>query len=158
VNTQTTLLRQLEAYIQEEIGAQQRLLALLGSQERALVAGVPAEIAAATQKLERELHALPQRARRRSELLDALAKTWNVAPRALTLASVIERVGDDGDRLRRQRSELRNCAGQVARATRRNAFNARAQERVNGEMLQAVLAAGSNAPLATSGALVDAEA
>jgi hypothetical protein len=134
------------------------MLTLLAAQEHALVSGVSEQIVAATRELEREQRSVPQRAMRRDEVLAALAARWNVAPRTLSLASVVERAGDDGERLGRQRAELRELVAKVARLTRRNAFNARVQESVNAEILQTVLNLSGVESVAAGGALVDAEA
>lgn len=150
----TTLLRQLESYAQEELGAQIRALELLEAQERALIDGDASRIESATRALERDLQSVPARARRRDDALAQLARLWELAPKTLTLASVAERAGDEGERLRRQRAELRDVLAKVARLTRRNTLRARVHERLNADVLQTVLAVD---PGSTLGALIDAE-
>jgi hypothetical protein len=152
------LLRQLEAYVQEEIGAQGRTLVLLAAQEEALRTGEPRKIAAATLHLEHELQSIPARTRRRTQLLDGLARTWNAAAGALTLSSVVERAAGEGERLGRQRTELRELVAKVTRQTRRIAATARFHGRFTTEVLQTLLAIDGAAPIEAGGVLVDAEA
>ena len=152
------LLRQLEAYVQEEIGAQGRTLVALAAQEEALRTGEPRRIAAATLGLEHELQSIPARLKRRTELLAGLARTWNVAADALTLSSVVERAAGEGERLGRQRTELRQLVAKVTRQTRRIAATARFHGRFTTEVLQALLAVDGAAPIEAGGVLIDAEA
>ena len=157
MNNVITLLRQLESYVQEEIGAQGRLLASLEAQDRALRAHDAARIAEATRALDGEIEASSKRAQRRQELVSSLAKLWSVAPSSLTLGSIAERVGDEGARLGRQRNELQSASAQVAKLGRRNGLVARFHQRLTAEVLQAVLVQADGAPLHEGGALVDAE-
>ena len=158
MNQVMTLLRQLEAHVQEEIGAQSRVLAALEAQGEALRSHESARIVAATSTLDAEIMAQARRTERRTELLSALAAAWSLPTGTLTLGSIVQRVGDEGRRLARQREELAATVGNVARQSRRNGLVARLHQRVTSEVLQAVLVeSGDNAVLAEGGALVDAE-
>ena len=158
MNHVMTLLRQLEAHVQEEIGAQSRVLAALEAQGEALRSHESARIVAATSTLDAEIMAQARRTERRNELLSALAAAWSLPTGTLTLGSIVQRVGDEGRRLARQREELAATVGNVARQSRRNGLVARLHQRVTSEVLQAVLVeSGDNAVLAEGGALVDAE-
>lgn len=158
MSTTTTLLRQLEAYVQEEIGGQARLLALLEVQEAALRARRTDELASATRALDSELDAALGRGRRRREIVAALATQWGIAESALTLSSIVRRTGDEGDRLSRQKDELERVSLDVQRVARRAGVCARFLQRLEAELLQAVLSPPAGAPLHEGGALVDAEA
>lgn len=158
MNQVMTLLRQLEAHVQEEIGAQSRVLAALEAQGEALRSHESARIVTATAALDSEIAAQARRAERRNELLTSLATAWGLPAGTLTLGSIVQRVGDEGRRLARQRDELAETVGNVARQSRRNGLVARLHQRVTSEVLQAVLVeSGSEAVLAEGGALVDAE-
>lgn len=158
MNQVMTLLRQLEAHVQEEIGAQGRVLAALEAQGEALRSHESARIMEATAALDREILAQARRAERRTELLSALASVWGVAPQTLTLGSIAQRVGDEGRRLARQRDELQRAAGSVARQSQRNGLVARLHQRVTSQVLQAVLVeGGEGASLTEGGALINAE-
>lgn len=158
MNQVMTLLRQLEAHVQEEIGAQSRVLAALEAQGEALRSHESARIVAATSTLDAEIMAQARRTERRNELLSALAAAWSLPTGTLTLGSIVQRVGDEGRRLARQREELAATVGNVARQSRRNGLVARLHQRVTSEVLQAVLVeSGDDAVLAEGGALVDAE-
>ena len=158
MNQVMTLLRQLEAHVQEEIGAQSRVLAALEAQGEALRSHESARIVAATAALDSEIAAQAKRSERRVELLSALAAVWSLPAGTLTLGSIVQRVGDEGRRLARQREELTATVGSVARQSRRNRLVARLHQRVTSDILQAVLVEnGSESVLAEGGALVDAE-
>ena len=157
VNHLATLLRHLEAYVQEEIGAQARTLALIEAQEQAVRSADHQAVAKSTRALEGELKSAAERARRRGLLIEGFGRLWGVDAGALTLASLIERVGPDADRLQRQRAELRELSGQVARRARRIGLAARAHQRLAREIIEGVLAA-QGADVEGGGTLVDAEA
>ena len=157
VNHLATLMRHLEAYVQEEIGAQGRTLALIDVQEAAVRSADHQAVAKSTRALEGELRGASERARRRGLLMEGFGRLWGVDPSALTLASLIERVGPDADRLQRQRAELRELSGKVARRARRIGLAARAHQRLANEIIEGLLSA-QGADVAGGGALVDAEA
>lgn len=152
------LLRQLEAGVQEEIGAQARAAERLEEQAAALRSGDPAALVARTGELERELAAAPARAERRAALMRLLAGAWAVDSRSLRLSSVALRAGDEGRRLEKLRGELRLAAARTARALRRNALAARAHQRAWSEILEGALCASAGDGAPAGGRLVDAEA
>lgn len=158
MNDVKVLLRQLEACVQEELGAQGRALEGLRAQGEALRLGDPAALDACGRRLEGELGSVAARGERRALLIRRLAGAWRVDPRALTLASIAERAGDEGRRLARMRARLREVAAGVARQTRRNALHARLAQRTWGEVLEGVLAGISGQSAPVDGRLVDAEA
>lgn len=157
MNHVISLLRQLESYVQEEIGAQGRVLAALEAQGEALRSHEPARIDEATRALDREIEGQARRSERRAALVEGLAQAWGVAPSSLSLGSIVQRVGDESARLARQREELKRASGDVARQSRRNGMVARFHERLTSDVLQAVLVQADGLPLEQGGALVDAE-
>jgi hypothetical protein len=157
-NTTPTLLRQLEACVQEEIGGQARLLALLETQETALRGHRPDELLAATRALDGEVELAAKRGARRGELVAELARQWGLAHEALTLSSIVRRSGGEGGRLARQKEDLERVSRQVQRLARRTATAARYYERLNSELLHVLLTPEGGPRLAEGGALVDAEA
>jgi len=154
----TTLMRHLEAYVQEEIGAQARLLALLEVQEQAVLASDQEAIVAANRKLDAELGSSAARARRRGLLLEGFGRSWELDPSTLTLSSLCERVGSGAERLQRQRTELRAVTAKVARRARRVGAAARSHQRLTAEIIETVLTGAEGEGLAAGGVLVDAEA
>jgi hypothetical protein len=154
----TTLLRQLEANVQEETGAQRRLLELLGAQDMALRSHAALSISETTRALEAPLESAERRTNARRAILASLASAWNVSADALTLSSIATRAGEDGERLRRQRDELERVTRSVQKLARRNGTVARFHQRLTADVLQAVLASDADAPVADGGTLVDAEA
>ena len=158
MNDPRALVRQLEACVQEELGAQKRVLDLLNRQEAALREGAPRAIDAATRAMQGELASLAARTERRNLLVRRLATVWSVDKGALTLASIAARSGKDGERLMRMRADLRLASARVARQTRRNAQTANLHQRTWNGILEDVLDAltGDDAP--SDGRLVDAEA
>lgn len=158
MNQVTTALRQLEAYVQEEIGAQLRLLERLEAQDLALRSHDPLRIAHTTRALDTEIEGAQKRAQRRHTILAGLADVWGLAPSSLSLSSVAERVGDDGERLERQKQELERISKRVQKLARRNTTVARFHQRLTSDVLQAVLVQDDGGNVHDGGALVDAEA
>jgi hypothetical protein len=154
----TTWLRQLEAYVQEELGAQGRLTGLLETQERALLSHERDALTSASEALQAEIAGSAARARRRDELVGQLARAWGVDASALTLASIARRSGVDGERLTRQRAELQRASQRVQKLARRANSAARLHSRLSGDIVRACLAAGGEADVDAGGALVNAEA
>jgi hypothetical protein len=150
-------MRHLEAYVQEEIGAQRRTVSLLEAHEQALYTTLPAVIQEATKALEEDLRPVQARARRRDELLRAFGRLWGVEASTLTLGSLIERAGPDAERLQRQRQDLRDATAKVARQARRNAVAARTHQRLTADIIESLLAQGGE-PVENGGSLVNAEA
>jgi hypothetical protein len=157
MNQVITLLRQLEAYVQEEIGAQGRVLAALDQQGAALRSHEPARILESTKALDVEIEAQMRRSSRRTALIEGLAQAWGVAPSSLSLGSIVQRIGDEGARLARQRDDLKRAAGEVAKKSRRNGMVARFQHKIASDVLQAVLVPDGQGSLEEGGTLVDAE-
>jgi hypothetical protein len=153
-----TILRKLEACLVEELGAQRRVLARLEAQQAALRAGDPAALDARGREIEADVDSSLQRAQVRAALLRLLAAEWRVDSRTLTLGSIAERAGGEGQRLQRLRGDLRRASAATARALRRNARAARAHQRAWGEVLEGVLSAAVEGDPGAGGRLVDAEA
>lgn len=152
------ILRLLEACVQEELGSQRRTLERLVAQQAALRAGEPGALDERGREIEAEIGASLERAERRTVLLHTLGAAWAVDSRTLTLASIAERSGRDGERLGRLRAELRSAAAATARQLRRNARAARTHQRAWSEVLEGVLSAATDADSPAGGRLVDAEA
>ncbi len=153
----TTGLRQLEAYLQEELGAQGRLIRLLEDQERALLSHSRPAIESASHALQAQFSASATRSRRREEIIAQLAQTWGVAPQTLTLASISERAGDEGLRLARQRSDLQRATRTAQRLAQRTAAAARLHSRISSDVVRACLGVDASAPKLEAGSVVDAE-
>lgn len=117
----------LEAYLQEEKGAQGRLLALLEAQEKAVVEGDTSALEITGAELEQELAGEPRRERRRREILNEIGRALGVPVGILTVRSLAERLGPDGERLMRLRDELREALVAVRRKSGRVAAIARGQ-------------------------------
>jgi hypothetical protein len=160
VSDPARLAREFEAYAQEELDLQGRLLSALRVQEDALFHGDLPAIRASVQRFDQELCRAPARAARRAELVRRAAAHFRVAPKTLSLASICSRLGADGERLARQAVELRAAAQAVASATRRLSALARMHVRLNGDLLDAVLHDGAAVSRDDQrcGALLDARA
>lgn len=158
------VLRRLEACLQEEIAAQGRALELLASEETALLARDPAAVLQQTHALERELTGGVERGRRRAEILRTLAAAFGVAPAALTLGSIAERLESDprlaaeGERLRRMRGELRERTARVQKTARKLASLAMLHQRYLSDVIQALFESVGARDAAAGGQLLDAEA
>ena len=159
MNDVRAILRKLESWAVEELNAQRRTLERLQQHGAALRDGDPAALEARGREMEGEGAAGIERAARRTALLRLLGSQWGVDPKSLTLASVAERCGRDGERLARLRTDLRRAAAATARAVRANTRAARAHQRAWSEILGELLSLGpGQADLPAGGQLVDAEA
>jgi len=150
------LLPRLEAWAQEELGAQQALRAALEKHERVLSRGRPDDVEASLVELDA---ADPRGAARRAELeqlLQELARRLGVAAATLTLGSVAARFGERGARLARLRTDLRRATEEVRERSRRMSLVARQQRALVVQVLEAVL--GREGLDGTRGALVDSKA
>lgn len=147
----------LEAWAQEELGAQRRLAALLEEQERALSSHRPAQLDDVTVRLVRELDGRDAREARRRALFQAVADLEN-APRAeVTLGSIVERLGTRGRTLGRLRDELRRTVSETETRGRRLAAMARAHRQVMNDILLTALGCEDAEAAERGGSLVNAE-
>ena len=147
----------LTAWAREECEAQAHALQVLEAQERAVRSRDLPAVEAASDDVRALGPRGMARARRRDQLLGQLAKAWEVPREALTLGSVVERLGDDAEELRQLRQELRDRASEVLRASRRVGVLVSAFRRVSGEVVEMLLTEEGGAPLHEGGSLVDAE-
>ena len=150
--------QQLEAYLQEECSAQQRVEACLARQAEILLRGSPTDVVASARELEAELATAGKRSARRQLILRRLGAAWRVSGRSLTVSSIAERLGPAGARVALLRAELRQTLARVMRQGRRVAAQARYQHKLIGELVQGVLVEHCGADGTQSGGLVDAEA
>jgi hypothetical protein len=152
-----SLLNALQAWAQEELAGQRRLLALIERQEQALCANDPTGLAAATAALEPELAAQAERVGKRQRIFAALAQRWQADPEALSLASILERSGAQPG-LAKLREELRRSTSELLRRNRRFSALAFAHRRLVEELVEALLEIKDPSSGARAGALVDAQA
>jgi len=149
----------LRTWIQEELASQERLHALLDEQEAAVRAGDLDALVRGGEAVERELAAGGPRARRRDASIAGLAAAFGVAPSALTLSSVVERLrrdGGDDAGLDRLRDELRRSTADVLKRGRRVGALVRAQHRLCAEVRSVLLGLGEVRAEDVEGRLVDA--
>lgn len=153
------LVHQLEAYTQEELDLQTRTLGLLREQEAALFHGDLEAMRANVERVDAQLSGVGARTQRRHELLRRLGVQFGVSSATLTLSSICTRLGDEGERLSRIASELRETTQSVSRATRRLSALARMHARLNDEILGTLLEDQGVDPrdMARCGALLDAQ-
>lgn len=148
-------LNALEGWVQEELAARRRMLALLEAQESAVKHNHGAEIETNLHAIEAELEQQSTRESRRTKLFDALAAHWSVASGALTLSSIAERAGERGERLKRLRDELADATREVVRRNRRLNALLNAHQKVVEELLGALIAIHGGDAKSREGALVN---
>lgn len=146
----------LLAAIREDVAAHGRIVELLEGQENAVASRMDGGFREATEALERELSRAPLRAERRTRAFGALADALGVSRGALTLTSAVERLGEAGDALARERDRLRDAAGEVKRRNLRVAALVRMHREVTRDLLQLVLGT-EEASVHDGGTLIDAE-
>jgi hypothetical protein len=152
--TLTTLAIHAEAWLQEELGAQQALLATLGRLERAARAGSAAELEGGGTELAGLLAPADAREARRRALLARMGAALGADRATVTLSAFTARLaasGIDGERLERLRRELRSTVADVLKVTRRLVAVARYHGGLLDELCRLLTAGAGGA-----GQLVDA--
>lgn len=134
-----TLLGRLEAWVQEEAGAQMRLLELLRRQRAALCASRRDGVEKAALAVEATMAERDARDRRRDDLIGAFARHFDVDPAALTVGSIAERLGDNGVRLAQMRAQLRTKTIEVQREGRIVAVLVRQNRALLREVIECVV-------------------
>jgi hypothetical protein len=152
-----SLRNHLLGWARDELASQGRLSALLELQELAAVAHDVEQVKEHTAALQAELGRAPRRAERRGTVIQALASHWNVSAGQLTLTSIAERLGPEGDPLRQVRSDLRDMAARVARQVRRLGRLLSVHRQLARETIEILLTDEKGNPLHDEGTLVDAE-
>ncbi len=153
--TLQSLVHKLEAQLQEERGVQGRLLSLLDAQEKAVLAGDGRALEITGSDIERELSTEPRRERNRRELFEDVASMLGVPMRILTVRSIAERLGADGERLSRLRNELEEALLAVRRKAQRISVLARGHQEVLRDVMCLLLGTDGETG---DGLLVNAEA
>ena len=155
--TLTSLTIHVEAWLQEELGAQRSILVVLSRIEAAARAGSSGELASSGHELESLLAQVGTRDGRRAALLAKLAAALGLAPQGVTLSRLFTRLSEarvETARLESMRSELRAVVRSVVEAGRRMAALAQYHRGLLEELCQ-LLRAGSPSH---EGHLVDARA
>ena len=160
--TLTSLTIQTEAWVQEEIAAQRKLLEILGRTEQAARSGASAALAQSGAELEAALALAPARSARRGALLGKLAPALGLPASAVTLSKLASRLAADGlangingERLNTLRQELREVVAAVARTGRRLGALARYHSALSEELCALLQARAPGQP--EQGALIDAQ-
>jgi hypothetical protein len=118
----SSLMIRLEAWIQEELGSQARMIELLDAQEKAIVVGDGPRLIELGEEMDEELGAKPGKSRNRTALLAGFGSAWSVLPETLTLSSIADRCEQEGlsaERLRALRNELRSSTAELLKIGRR---------------------------------------
>lgn len=147
----------LLASLRDEVAAQERIAALLERQEQTVVSPSSDLFREATEALEAELGRAPHRATKRERVLRDLAELFGVARSALTITSLVERLGPAGDALRVERGRLESTVLEVQRRTRRVNALVRMHREVTRDLLQVVLGTEEGGDVHAGGTLIDAE-
>lgn len=153
-----SLINGLESWIQEELLARRRMLALLERQETAVKSAKGVELEECVRAIEIELDGQARRDEKRARIFAELGRTWSVDPSALTLSSIGERAGASAARMLVLRDELLESGEKLARRNRRVSALLNAHHRVIEELLGALVAIRGGDASAKSGGLVNAEA
>ena len=155
--TLATLAIHAEAWLQEELGAQRAILAVLTTIEAAARAGDTTELTSSGRELERLLAGSGARDGRRAALFARLAAALGLPGEGLTMTKLCARLaaqGIDTTRLEPMRAELREVVRSVLQASRRMAALAQYHRGFLEELCQ-LLRVGSPG---SEGHLVDARA
>ena len=152
-----SLRNHLLGWARDELASQGRIAALLARQEEAAVAHDVRRVEEATAAIQAELGRAPRRAERRGTVIQALATRWKVPAGQLTLTSIAERLGPEGQPLLQVRTDLRDMAAQLARQGRRLGRLLSVHRQLARETIEILLTDEHGNPLHDEGTLVDAE-
>ena len=151
------LIPRLEAWVQEELGAQRKLLANLKLQEKAIEITELEDLDRFIQE-GRNLRATSgPRDRRRHMLLKDFERVWSVSAKALTLGSIAARLGSNGRRLNILRKDLKTTLKEIGSVARRVRTFARYHQGVIHEVVEDVLETNGDI-VKQGGTLVNTEA
>jgi hypothetical protein len=152
------LANQLEALLDEELGARSRTTEIINRQIKALRNKDREGFAECTTAMERELSSNSERGQRRAKVVASLAGQWRVAPTALTLTSISNRLGENGHRISSKRAALREAVASELWANRRLGTLMRAERQIVRDLLRSIYGEDVEKALDSAGNLVDAEA
>ena len=152
------LANQLEALLDEELAARGRTTAILNEQIQALQDKDLDAFTERSERMERELSSNAERGGRRARIVALLAAQWNIAPTALTLASIGRRLGELGERVLAKREALREAVAEELWANRRLGVLMGAERRLVRDLLRTIYGEDVERSLDGAGTLVDAEA
>ncbi|MGK0217506.1 MAG: hypothetical protein ACI9HE_000984 [Planctomycetota bacterium] len=151
------ILNHLIAWAQEEVACQEQLLVALGTQAKAAHQRMPEAIEESTEGVDACLAGSHERSMRRERLFHQLGVLWGVAPRSLSLTSILLRAGEGYETLAELRDQLRVLATQVRTTGRKVQNLLRLHQRITTEIIDSVLGDQRQDSLDRSGALLDAE-
>ena len=149
---------QLEALLDEELAARGRTTTILRKQVQALRRKDREEFAQCTQAIELELSSNSERGQRRARIVAILAGEWDIAPTALTLASIATRLGEVGKGIAGKRAALREALAKELRANRLLGVLMGAERRLVRDLLRSIYGEDVERSLDGPGNLVDAQA
>lgn len=150
----------LVAVLRDEVAAQERILELLERQESQVVAPSSEGFSAATEALEAELQRAPHRAQKRGKALSGLASAFGVSAQAMTLTSLVERLGaaPQAAAIAAERDRLAENAAHIQRRVRRVGALVRMHREVTRDLVQLILGSGEDGEdVRQGGTLIDAE-
>jgi len=156
--TEQKLANQLEALLDEELAARGRTTEILNEQIGALHEKDLEAFTECSQRMECELSSNAERGARRARIVALLAAQWDIAPTALTLASIATRLGDAGKRVLSKRAALREAVATELWANRRLGVLMGAERRLVRDLLRTIYGEEVEQALDSAGILIDAEA
>lgn len=151
------LIPRLEAWVQEELGAQRKLLENLKLQEQAIQVTDLDSLDLYIQEGRKLRATSGPRDRRRHMLLKDFERVWSVSAKALTLGSIAARLGSNGRRLDTLRRDLKTTLKEIGAIARRVRTSARYHQSVIHEVVETVLETNADV-IKQGGALVNTEA
>lgn len=128
-------LRQVEAWVQREVQAEERLTAALSNHRDELASAAAAAIQAGSEALAELARGREGRLSELRQLFERIGRAVGVRGSTLSLGSLVERAGPEGERLARLRGELLRAH----QAGRKALLDALAIGRAQGQVLRAVL-------------------
>jgi hypothetical protein len=154
----TSLIKHLEVNVMEEISAKRATLEAILAQEQSIAANDPSSFEKTVEEIGKLVPRDGHRAAKREHLLRQISEHWQVPVEALTLGSIVRRLGLEGTRLEELRVELRKVVATVLKHNRRLSSLIGMHRRLNRDIIQVVLGGDEKYDIDSSGTILDARA
>jgi len=154
----TSLIKHLEVNVAEEITAKRASLEAIRAQEESIAANDPGAFEITVDEIGKLLPRDARRSGKREHLLKMLSEEWQVSMEALTLGSIVRRLGPEGARLEELRTELREVVAAVLKHNRRLSGLIGMHRRLNRDIIHIALGGEEGHDFSSSGAILDARA
>ncbi len=148
----------LSAWVREETAAQEQRLESLEQLRVSMAQRTPEVVDGILESVQEQDKTSRSRETKRKAIFESLGKHWQINPSLLTLRSIAERMGSDGEELMELREQLAEKAQAVTTASRMVSATAHMHRSVILDVLNVLFEGHAGDPMEEQGRLLDAEA